>query len=881
MTQDDAPKHIVVVGGGPAAHRFAETMHRRDENRRYKVTVISEEKEAPYDRVNLAKRWDRSYDLTLGDPTLWQDEHVDLILGDKVNSLDTTAKTVRTSSGTIYGYDELVLATGSNAFTPPVTGWDTKGVFVYRTVEDVDRMSACVEAMKHDTDRTGIAVVLGGGLLGLEAAGGLAAEGYNVHLVELAGWLMPSQLDEGGGHMLNHLISQRGITLHCGVSLDKVVSRAERGLGNTPVDDPTSDVASVLLSDGTEIGADMVCLAVGIRPRDELAQVGDFDMGIRGGVLVDQACRTSVPHVWAIGEVAAMEGRCIGLVAPANTMAEVVADRLLGGTASFGTVDGSTKLKLSGIDVASFGDAKSGGKDTLDVVYADPTKGIYQKLVMSTDAKTLLGGILVGDAANYSTLRAYIGRELPGDPSAYFAAAGGEAPDTGDFPDEVTVCSCNNVTAGTIKEAIRGHGDFGQPAQDIPTLKACTSAGTQCGSCIPLMSKILANELSKAGIAVSTALCEHFAMPRSELYTLIKDGQLTSFDDVIAAHGTGHGCDICKPAVASILASQRDRYILDPGLGHLQDTNDRFIGNMQKDGTYSVVPRIPGGEITPEKLAVIADVARDFNLYTKLTGAQRIGMFGARLEQLPHIWKRLVDAGFESGQAYGKSLRTVKSCVGSTWCRYGQQDSVGMAVHLENRYKGLRSPHKFKLGVSGCARECAEARGKDIGVIATDKGWNLYVGGNGGFTPRHGDLLAQDVDDETLVRLIDRFMGYYIRTAEKLQRTAAWIESHDGGFEHVKRVVVDDELGICDELEAEMQEFVDGHIDEWVATINDPAKLARFRSFINAPDARDPLFAYVPERDQHRPATLEEREQVLASGPIIPLRDAHGAPVDA
>ncbi len=874
MPPQPQPRRVVVVGGGPAAHHFTETMRRRDEENRWHITVLSEESELPYDRVNLAKRWDKSYDLTLGDPTLWDDPMVDLHRDERVTVLDLAGSSVRTAKGADVPYDELVLATGSSAFTPPIDGWDTQGVFVYRTTQDVDDMAACVEHMAEDPQRTGSAIVLGGGLLGLEAAGGLKEAGFDVHLVELADWLMPAQLDEGGGKLLNHLIESRGITLHTGVSLKSVVSR-----GATDLPPHATNVSAVRLSDGRELPADMVCLAVGIRPRDELARIAALEMGIRGGVLVGQDCRTSADHVWAIGEVAAMEGRTIGLVAPANTMAEVVADRLLGGKAVFGEIDGSTKLKLSGIDVASFGDAKGQEAGGLDVVYADPTRGIYQKLVLSSDARTLRGGILVGDAQNYATLRAYVGRELPGDPSAYLAAAGGELPETGDFPDEVVVCSCNNVTAGTLKHAINGDGDFHQPAHDIATLKAVTTAGTQCGSCLPLMQKILAGELSKAGIAVSKALCEHFEHPRSVLYKLVREEQLATFDEVITRFGTGHGCDVCKPVVASILASQRDRYILDKDLGHLQDTNDRFIGNMQKDGTYSVVPRIPGGEITPDKLLVIAEVARDFNLYTKLTGAQRIGLFGARLEQLPHIWKRLIDAGFESGQAYGKSLRTVKSCVGSTWCRYGVQDSVGMAIALENRYKGLRSPHKFKLGVSGCARECAEARGKDIGVIATDKGWNLYVGGNGGFTPRHGDLLASDVDDEMLVRLIDRFMGYYIRDAEKLQRTAAWIESHDGGLEHIKKVVLEDELGICEDLEKEMQEFVDGHVDEWVATLQDPRKLARFRSFINAPEAADPLFAQVPERDQHRPATLEEREAVLISGSTVPVRDAHGAPV--
>jgi nitrite reductase (NADH) large subunit len=300
------------------------------------------------------------------------------------------------------------------------------------------------------------------------------------------------------------------------------------------------------------------------------------------------------------------------------------------------------------------------------------------------------------------------------------------------------------------------------------------------------------------------------------------------------------------------------------------------MANMQKDGTYSVVPRIPGGEITPQKLAVIAQVATDFGLYTKITGGQRIDLFGARLDQLPQIWKILVDAGMESGQAYGKSLRNVKSCVGSTWCRFGVQDSVSMAVALELRYRGLRAPHKFKIGVSGCARECAEARGKDVGVIATDKGWNLYVGGNGGFQPTHAQLLVGDIDDETLIRYIDRYLMYYIRTADRLQRTARWMEDLDGGIDHVREVVVEDSLRLGAELEESMAKHVDNYEDEWAATLADPERLKKFRSFVNEPSTTDPSVARVSERGQMRPATTEEIERgdaVYLSGPTIPIRE--------
>jgi nitrite reductase (NADH) large subunit len=365
---------------------------------------------------------------------------------------------------------------------------------------------------------------------------------------------------------------------------------------------------------------------------------------------------------------------------------------------------------------------------------------------------------------------------------------------------------------------------------------------------------MLKNLLIQEGVEVSKALCEHFGHSRAELFEIVAGAGIRTFSELVARHGRGRGCDICKPAVASILASLGGGHVHDGEQAALQDTNDHFLANLQRNGTYSVVPRIAGGEITPEGLITIGEVARDFGLYTKITGGQRIDMLGARVEQLPAIWRRLVDAGFESGHAYGKALRTVKSCVGTTWCRYGQQDSVGLAVALELRYRGLRAPHKIKSGVSGCARECAEARSKDFGVIATETGWNLYVGGNGGFTPRHAELLASDLDTDTLVRVIDRFLMFYIRTADRLQRTAAWIEAMEGGLDHLRAVIVEDSLGICADLEAAMESHVSAYADEWRGVLDDPAKLERFVSFVNAPGAPDPTIEFVTERGQPVPA---------------------------
>ena len=857
-------RHTLIAGGGPAAHRLVEALLSRfaDEPRvAHRITVLAEEPHLPYDRVQLSKRLaDGAVDLTLEPASCWEEPAVALRVGEAAVAIDRAAKTVTTSAGEVIGYDDLVLATGSSAPVPDIPG--APAARVYRTIADVDALVAEIAALRTTLGRAPRVAVAGGGLLGLEAAGGVAALGAEAVIIHSGGWLMSAQLDEGGGQALSRLIAARGIDLHLGTRPQRILL------------DEDGRPTAVRCTDGRTVPADIVVFAIGIRARDELAREAGIDTADRGGVVVDEACRSSDPSVWAIGEVAAIDGRTVGLVAPANAMAETVADRLVGGDATFTTIDDATKLKLSGVDVASFGDALAKEPGALEIVYADPARGLYQKLVVSDDAKTLLGGVFVGDAAPYAGLRPLLGRALDAEPAAYLSAAGAEPPAGGALPDDAFVCSCNNVTAGAVREAVGGG------CHDLGELKACTRAGTQCGSCVPLVKKLLEAELTAAGATVSRALCEHFDLSRQELFESIRVLGLTSWDDTLTRLGRGLGCDICKPVVASILASQHGQYLLDDGRGPLQDTNDRALANMQKDGTYSVVPRIPGGEITPEKLAVIARVAQDFGLYTKITGGQRIDMFGARLEQLPEIWRELVDAGFESGQAYGKSLRNVKSCVGSTWCRYGVQDSVGMAVALELRYRGLRSPHKLKFGVSGCARECAEARGKDVGVIATDKGWNLYIGGNGGFQPAHAQLLASDLDDETLVRYIDRYLMYYIRTADRLQRTARWIEELEDGLDHVRDVVVHDSLGLAEELEAAMAKHVDTYEDEWAATLRDPERLRRFRSFVNAPGEADPSIARVEERGQLRPATPEERAAgvVPIAGTRIPVRTPEPAP---
>ena len=861
MPEDTAPtaqQRLVVVGGGMVARRLVDALRARDGEGRWAITLLAEEPRAPYDRVALTSYFTgrEPEDLALGGQELWDDPLVTLRRGVRAEAIDRQARTVTTSTGQVLGYDALVLATGSYAAVPPVPGKDLRGAFVYRTIDDVADLRAFVEQRRGDLDRPVRGAVVGGGLLGLEAAGALRALEVDTTVVEFAPRLMPLQVDDGGGEALKRLIEGLGVSVRTSTATSKIVG--ERGA-----------VSRMRFSEGPAIDVDVVIFAVGVRPRDELAREAGLEVGERGGVVVDDACATADPAIWAIGEVACIGGRCLGLVAPGYTMAEIVADRLLGGAGTFPGADLSTKLKLLGVDVASFGDAFAQEPGALEVVISDPVAGVYKKLVMSDDATTLRGGILVGDASAYASLRPMVGRALGGDPAAHLLPEGLAPAPAGDLPDEAAVCSCNNVTAGEIRSAVCEEG-----CTDLAGVKACTLAGTSCGSCLPLVKKLVTSELEAAGVEVSRALCEHFDLSRAELFDVVRVQGLTTFSEIIARHGRGRGCDICRPVIGSILASLGTGHILDGERATIQDTNDFVMANLQKDGSYSVVPRIPGGEVTPEGLIAIGEVARDFGLYTKITGGQRVDLFGARIDQLPQIWRRLVDAGFESGHAYGKSLRTVKSCVGSTWCRFGVQDAVGLAIDLELRYRGLRSPHKIKLGVSGCARECAEARGKDVGIIATDNGWNLYVGGNGGFTPRHAQLFAEDLDTDELVRTIDRFLMYYVRTADRLQRTAPWIEEHEGGIDAIRAVVLDDGLGIAADLDAAMAAHVEGYRDEWAATLADPDKLARFAPFVNAPDAVDDSLAYVGERGQARPATAEERSSgsVLIAGTTLEVR---------
>ncbi|GHA34764.1 nitrite reductase large subunit NirB [Photobacterium aphoticum] len=833
---------LVIVGNGMVGHRYIEDLVEKTDVSKYEITVFCEEPRVAYDRVHLSSYFSHhtAQELSLVKEGFYEKHGIQVLLGERAINIHRQNRIVYSSSGREIQYDKLILATGSYPFVPPIKGHEGKDCFVYRTIEDLKQIEACAKNSKSG-------VVIGGGLLGLEAAGALKALGMDTHVVEFAPKLMAEQLDLAGGNQLRQKIERMGVNVHTSKNTLEIAPEG------------TSARNVMRFADGTELETDFIVFSAGIRPQDKLARQMELDIAPRGGIVINDHCQTSDENIYAIGECASWNGMFYGLVAPGYKMATVAVDHLLGDTGSkFEGADMSAKLKLLGVKVGSIGDANGRTPGCKSYVYQNEEQEVYKRLIVSEDNKKLLGAVMVGDTADYGDLLQLMLNEidLPEHPDALIlpAHAGAEKPSLGAdaLPESAVICSCFDVTKGKIAQAVaEGH-------HTISDIKAVTGAGTGCGGCIPLVTSVLNAELAKAGVEVKNDVCEHFAYSRQELFHLIRIDEIKTFDELLEKYGKGYGCEVCKPLVGSILASCWGEHILKPQLVKLHDTNDNFLGNIQKDGTYSVIPRMAGGEVTPQALGALAAVAEEYSLYTKVTGAQRIGLFGAQKDDLPEIWCKLIDAGFETGQAYAKALRMAKTCVGSTWCRYGVQDSVGLGSFIENRYKGIRTPHKMKFGVSGCTRECAEAQGKDLGIIATDAGWNMYVCGNGGMKPRHADLLASDLDRETLIKYIDRFMMFYIRTAAPLQRTSVWMENMEGGVDYLRDVIVNDKLDINAQLEADVAKLVDEYECEWTATINDESQLTRFAHFINS-DQRDDNVAFVPEREQHRPATYTEK----------------------
>lgn len=831
---------LAVIGNGMVGHRFIEELMEKAPPTQFEVTVFCEEPRPAYDRVHLSSYFSHHTveELSLVREGFYEKHGIHLLLGERAITINRQEKVIHSSSGRSVHYDKLVIATGSYPWIPSIQGASGQDCFVYRTIEDLNAIESCARRSRRGA-------VIGGGLLGLEAAGALKNLGIETHVIEFAPVLMAEQLDTQGGIQLQRKIESMGVKVHTAKNTQEI-----RHSGD-------SYRKTLAFADGSTLEVDFIVFSTGIRAQDKLARQCVLTIGPRGGIVINDQCQTSDPDIYAIGECAAWQDRTFGLVAPGYKMAQVAVEHLLGREAGFHGADLSAKLKLLGVDVGGIGDAHGKTPGALSYVWLDEQKGLYKRLIVSADNKTLLGAVLVGDTSDYGNLLQFMLNQipLPEAPESLIlptGAAGKPALGVNALPDSAQICSCFDVSKGDIIQAVKNG------CHTLSAIKDATKAGTGCGGCASLITQVLNAELSKQGIEVNHHLCEHFAYSRQELYHLIQIEKIKTFAELLEKHGSGYGCEVCKPTVGSLLASCWNDYILAPQHTALQDTNDNFLANLQKDGTYSVIPRSAGGEITPQGLMAVGRIAEQYRLYTKITGSQRIGLFGAQKDDLPAIWQQLIDAGFETGHAYAKALRMAKTCVGNSWCRYGVGDSIALGVALENRYKGIRTPHKMKFGVSGCTRECAEAQGKDVGIIATDKGWNLYVCGNGGMKPRHADLLAADLDRDTLIRYLDRFMMFYIRTADKLQRTSVWLENLEGGIDYLRKVIIDDKLGINRQLEADLSRLSAEFACEWKVTVDNPALQTRFAHFINSPQ-RDPNVQMVSARQQHRPARPEER----------------------
>jgi len=787
-------ERLVVVGNGMAGIRTLEELLARAPGR-YDITVFGAEPHPNYNRIMLSPvlAGEKTFDQTILNGRDWYEANgITLHTGDRVETIDREARTVTSVSGRTVPYDRLLLATGSDPVILPVPGAGLKGVVGFRDLADVETMVAATKTGTH-------AVVIGGGLLGLEAANGLAAHGMEVTVLHLMGTIMERQLDEAAGFLLQSELEGRGITI-----ITKAQTEALIGDGK---------VEKVKLADGRELDADLVVMAIGIRPNTALGRASGLTVG--RGIVVDDTMVTSDPAILAVGECVEHRGLTYGLVAPLWDMAKVCADQLAGAAESAyeGTVT-ATRLKVTGIEVFSAGSFTEGG--TEDIVFRDAARGVYKRLVLKENR--IVGSVLYGDTKDgpwyfqllkdgedISSLRDTIifGQGVGAQQQDPFAAIAA-------LPDNADICGCNGVNKGTIVTAIREKG-----CTTIDDIRTHTKASASCGNCTGLCEKLLAYTLGDAytADAGTKPMCKCTHLGHDDVRRLIVLDKLKSIPAVMQAleWTTPEGCASCRPAL--------NYYLMCAWPGEYKDDNQsRFINervhaNIQKDGTFSVVPRMWGGLTNPQELRAIADVAEKFQIPTvKVTGGQRIDLLGAKKEDLPAIWSDLNKAGLVSGHAYAKGLRTVKTCVGSEWCRFGTQASMDMGVKLEKMTWGTWTPHKVKLAVSGCPRNCAEATIKDFGVVAVDSGFELHVGGNGGMKVRVTDFLAKVDTEEEVMEYCGAFLQIYREEARYLERTANWIERV--GIDYVRARLADSE-----DREAAHQRFLASQrfeqIDPW------------------------------------------------------------------
>ncbi|MTH99835.1 nitrite reductase large subunit NirB [Roseibium sp. RKSG952] len=765
---------LVIIGNGMAPGRMLEHLFEKDRDA-YDVTIFNAEPRVNYNRLMLSPvlSGEKTYEDIITHDENWYAEHsVTLHKAARITQIDRTAKTVSSDTGITAGYDKLVVATGSSPFIIPLPGKDLEGVLAYRDLEDVEKMLTAAE-------RGGRAVVIGGGLLGLEAAAGLKMRGMDVTVLHLMPTLMERQLDPAAGFLLEEEFKRRGIEVRTKANSHEIV------------DDGTGKVTAIRLDDGTEIAASIVVMAVGIRPSADLAKAAGLETG--RGVLVADDMRTSDPDIFALGECVEHRGQCYGLVAPLYDMAQVLADNLLGGALNYTGSVTATKLKVTGVDLYSAGDFAE-GPDRSEIVLRDASAGVYKRLVIKDDR--IIGAVLYGETSDgpwffdllkkgtdVSGMRetlifgqAYQGG-APLDPTAAVAA----------LPDDAEICGCNGVCKGTIVTAIRDRG-----LTTLDDVRAHTKASASCGTCTGLVEQLMQVTLGDAyNPAAVTPMCGCTHLGHDDVRRLIKSKQLKTIPAVMQEleWTSSGGCAKCRPALNYYLVSDwPDEYADDYQSRFI---NERVHANIQKDGTYSVVPRMWGGMTSSTELRAIADVVDKFNIpAVKCTGGQRIDMLGISKEDLPAVWADLGKAGFVSGQAYAKGLRTVKTCVGSDWCRFGTQDSTGLGIKLEKFMWGSWTPAKLKLAVSGCPRNCAEATCKDIGIICVDSGYEIHYAGAAGLEIKGTEVLCQVATEDEVIEHVAALTQMYREQGRYLERIYKWAKRI--GLDEIKRQIAGD-----------------------------------------------------------------------------------------
>ncbi len=781
-------KKLVLVGNGMAGVRTIEEILSLSKEE-FEITIFGSELHPNYNRILLSKvlQGDTDVkDITLNDWDWYNEHNIQLHVGETVAGIDPFSKKISTDKGRSESFDNLIIATGSNPFILPIPGTDKIGVTAFRNIKDTDEMLKA--SQKHRK-----AAVIGGGLLGLEAARGLLNLGMEVTVIHLAPFLMERQLDRDAGMLLQKELEKQGMRF----LLEKQTTEI---LGN-------DRVKGLRFQDGTELETDFVVMAVGIRPNVQLAK--ECGISVNRGIVVNDYLQTSIPHIYAVGECAEHNGTVYGLVAPLYEQCQVLAKSILGvkGVKYEGSLT-STKLKVSGVDVFSAGDFSEDGEKKAIKVF-DEQHRIYKKIVMK--GSKIVGAVLFGDSREGSRLLSLIqGQSDISDAVkvTIFQSEGEIAREglTDQMSFEDIICGCNGVSKGKILQAIQEKG-----CTSLDAIKGCTGASRSCGGCKPLVAELLEMTVgAKAeGISKKEAICGCTMLSRDEVVTEIRMKGLTSTREVfrVLNWGTEEGCSKCRPALNYYLGMINPIQYMDEIESRF--VNERMHANIQKDGTYSVVPRMYGGVTNSRELRRIADVADKYKIpLIKVTGGQRIDLLGVKKEDLPKVWEEL---DMPSGHAYGKSLRTVKTCVGEQFCRFGTQDSIGLGIKLEKKFEGLWTPHKVKMAVSACPRSCAESGFKDIGFIGIDGGWEIYVGGNGGNQVRGGDLLDKVKTDEEVIEITGAYLQYYRETANYLERTSKWIERV--GLEHVKLVLDDKEKR--KELNIRMEEALSFYKDPW------------------------------------------------------------------